>query len=274
MRSGTGRHRRPRQAPAIFVTAGVTGAGFAMPLLAAVGAQAADTATWDRVAECESEGVWSANEDNGFYGGLQLTMSTWEEYGGTAYAERPDLASRSQQIAIAEKILAAEGPQGWPRCAVYSGLSEDSTEKPDIDPGDMSVSNPTPSPTPSPVSPDRDESASDQAGQTDQSQGSPEGDEPALEGSGKSSGTGTGKHRGEPEEGQQSERDGQRPDRSADRAGQGGEGYLVQPGDSLSRIAWQQDVSGGWPEIYAANESVIGDDADLILPGQRLDLGK
>ncbi|MFH8403647.1 transglycosylase family protein [Streptomyces sp. NPDC018019] len=153
MRSGTGRHRRPRQAPAIFVTAGVAGGALAMPLLAASGAQAADAATWDRVAQCESGGVWSANSGNGFYGGLQLTQEMWDRHGGAAYASRPDLASRSQQIAVAESILAARGPDTWPSCAVNAGLKQGGS-KADVDPG----STPTPQPsapsssTPSPPS--------------------------------------------------------------------------------------------------------------------------
>nr|WP_043487023.1 MULTISPECIES: transglycosylase family protein [Streptomyces] len=124
MRSGNGRHRRPRQAPAIVVAAGVTGASIAMPLFGAVGAQAADTTqTWDRVAECESGGMWSANGGNGFYGGLQITLDMWKKYGGQQYAPRPDLASRSQQIAIARAILADRGPDAWPSCALDAGLA-------------------------------------------------------------------------------------------------------------------------------------------------------
>ncbi|KAK1181445.1 transglycosylase family protein [Streptomyces sp. NBS 14/10] len=124
MRSGNGRHRRPRQAPAIVVAAGVTGASIAMPLFGAVGAQAADTTqTWDRVAECESGGMWSANGGNGFYGGLQITLDMWRKYGGQQYAPRPDLASRSQQIAIAQAILADRGPDAWPSCALDAGLA-------------------------------------------------------------------------------------------------------------------------------------------------------
>ncbi|KAA6221440.1 LysM peptidoglycan-binding domain-containing protein [Streptomyces albofaciens JCM 4342] len=146
MRSGTGRHRRPRQAPAIFVTAGVAGGALAMPLLAAADAQAADTATWDRVAQCESGGVWSANSGNGFYGGLQLTQDMWDRNGGAAYASRPDLASRSQQIAVAESILAAQGPDTWPSCAVNAGLKRGGSG-PDVDPGT------TPSPEPSSSAP-------------------------------------------------------------------------------------------------------------------------
>lgn len=129
--SGNGRHRRPRQAPSFVVTAGATGAGLAIPLLGAGAASAADTETWDRVAECESGGLWSADEDNGFYGGLQLDQEIWEEYGGTEHAERPDLASRGQQIDVAERILRAEGTGTWSDCAEDAGLSQDATETPD-----------------------------------------------------------------------------------------------------------------------------------------------
>ncbi|GAA1914874.1 resuscitation-promoting factor protein RpfC [Streptomyces sodiiphilus] len=126
MLSGNGRHRRPRQAPAFVVAAGVTGAGLAMPLLGAGAAQAVTGETWDLVADCESDGVWSADTGNGYYGGLQLTLGMWEEFGGLDFAERPDLASRSQQITVAERILAAQGPQAFPTCAVTTGLWQES----------------------------------------------------------------------------------------------------------------------------------------------------
>ncbi|MEV4329923.1 transglycosylase family protein [Streptomyces sp. NPDC049597] len=136
MRSGNGRHRRPRQAPAIVVAAGVTGSAIALPLLGAGSASAADAATWDRVAECESGGMWSADLGNGFYGGLQLSQQTWEEFGGTAYAPSADLASRSQQIAVAEKVLDARGPDAWQACAPIAGLTNDDVST-GVDPGDL-----------------------------------------------------------------------------------------------------------------------------------------
>jgi hypothetical protein len=134
MLSGNGRHRRPRQAPALIVAAGVTGSAIAIPLLGAGSASAADASTWDRVAECESGGAWSADFGNGFYGGLQFSEETWAAYGGTAYAPSADLASRSQQIAVAEKVLAAEGPQAWPACGPLAGLVDDGTDT-GVDPG-------------------------------------------------------------------------------------------------------------------------------------------
>ncbi|MCX5200762.1 transglycosylase family protein [Streptomyces sp. NBC_00237] len=123
MRSGNGKHRRPRQAPAIVVAAGVTGSALAIPLLGATSAGAAEAGTWDRVAECESGGMWSADLGNGYYGGLQFSQEKWDRYGGRAYAPRADLASRAQQIEVAEKAFKAEGPQAWPSCAVISGLA-------------------------------------------------------------------------------------------------------------------------------------------------------
>jgi hypothetical protein len=71
---------------------------------------------WDAVAQCESGGNWAINTGNGFFGGLQFTSSTWLAFGGGAYAPRADLAARSQQIAIAEKVLAAQGRGAWPTC--------------------------------------------------------------------------------------------------------------------------------------------------------------
>ncbi|WP_328944321.1 transglycosylase family protein [Streptomyces sp. NBC_00250] len=137
MRSGNGRHRRPRQAPAIVVAAGVTGSAMALPLLATGSASAADAATWDRVAECESGGQWSANFGNGMYGGLQFTQDSWERNGGLAYAPSADLASRAQQIAVAEKAL-AKGSTEWATCAPIAGLTNDGTAT-GVDPGPTSI---------------------------------------------------------------------------------------------------------------------------------------
>jgi resuscitation-promoting factor RpfA len=126
--SGNGCHRKPRQAPNAVVAVAATGAGMALSLLSAGGAQAADNttnATWTAVAQCESGGVWSSNTGNGFYGGLQISQDTWDEYGGKEYAERPDLASISQQMEVADKMLAALGPDAWPGCADKAGLKKD-----------------------------------------------------------------------------------------------------------------------------------------------------
>ncbi|MFG2501375.1 transglycosylase family protein [Streptomyces sp. NPDC048441] len=134
MISGNGRHRRPRQAPALIVAAGVAGSAIAIPLLGATSASAADTATWDKLAECESGGSWSADAGNGYYGGVQLSQQNWEEYGGLDFAPRADQASRSQQISVAEKVLDDQGPKAWPSCAPIAGLTDDGAAA-DVDPG-------------------------------------------------------------------------------------------------------------------------------------------
>jgi len=73
-------------------------------------------ANWSAIAACESGGNWSANTGNGFYGGLQFTEQTWLAYGGGQYASSANLASQSEQIAVAERVLAGQGIGAWPVC--------------------------------------------------------------------------------------------------------------------------------------------------------------
>jgi uncharacterized protein YabE (DUF348 family) len=82
-----------------------------------------DGDVWDRLAKCEAGGNWAINTGNGYYGGLQFNISTWNANGGGQYASRPDLASREQQIAIATKVRDGRGGYGaWPACARKLGL--------------------------------------------------------------------------------------------------------------------------------------------------------
>lgn len=120
-----GRHRRyqPTRINRASLTVTAGGAGMAIPLIGTGVAHAADIGTWNKVAACESSGHWSINTGNGYYGGLQFTQSTWEAYGGTAYARRADLATRDQQIAVAEKVLQGQGPRAWPVCSEHAGLT-------------------------------------------------------------------------------------------------------------------------------------------------------
>jgi resuscitation-promoting factor RpfA len=131
--SGKGKHRRPSKATRAAALAGVTGVAIAAPLMAAGNASAATASEWDTVAQCESGGNWSINTGNGYYGGLQFSASTWAAYGGTQYASQANQASKSQQIAVAEKVLASQGKGAWPVCgkglssASYSGGSSSSS---------------------------------------------------------------------------------------------------------------------------------------------------
>ncbi|MET9378410.1 transglycosylase family protein [Streptomyces sp. NPDC002992] len=323
MRSGNGRHRRPRQAPAIVVAAGVTGSALALPLLAAGSASAADAATWDRVAECESGGLWSAHFGNGLYGGLQFTQETWEVYGGLAYATSADLASRAQQIAVAEKALAAGSTQ-WATCAPIAGLTNDGAA-PGVDPGPAVAPPESTGPLPEsnltaglPAAPDATTpettapatpapDALTEAPVTSATPTAPSTPSVPVE-------SGTGKHRGDaaPEEtvnpgsigetgrhaspstspstsptdaptgGATSGEDANNAD-LVDGTDSGGsedvadskdtsDAYTVKPGDSLTEIAQENELPGGWGALYDANRSTVGTDPDLILPGQSLDL--
>jgi uncharacterized protein YabE (DUF348 family) len=74
---------------------------------------------WDRLAQCESGGNWAINTGNGFYGGLQFTLSTWRANGGSGM---PNQASREQQIAVAKRVQASQGWGAWPACTSKLGI--------------------------------------------------------------------------------------------------------------------------------------------------------
>jgi LysM repeat protein len=117
----------PKHAPRSFTrravaAAAIAGAAVAVPVVMAATASA-DSVNWTAIANCESSGDWAADTGNGFYGGLQFTQSTWDAYGGQQYAPSANLASESQQIAVAEKVLAGQGIGAWPVCGAHAGDS-------------------------------------------------------------------------------------------------------------------------------------------------------
>jgi resuscitation-promoting factor RpfB len=77
----------------------------------------ANGGAWDSLAKCEAGGNWAINTGNGFYGGVQFDQNTWERSGGLRYAARADLATREEQIAIAEVTRARQGWGAWPVCS-------------------------------------------------------------------------------------------------------------------------------------------------------------
>ena len=112
--------RRTTFAPKNLLRLAVAGAIVTAGSLATAGqANAVPTSTWDRLAKCESSGNWATNTGNGFSGGLQFTRSTWRAHGGKGVAHR---ASRAQQIAVAERVLANQGWGAWPACSSKLGL--------------------------------------------------------------------------------------------------------------------------------------------------------
>ncbi|WP_030762967.1 transglycosylase family protein [Streptomyces sp. NRRL F-2664] len=214
-----GRHRRYQPSSinraSLAVTAG--GAGIALPLMGAGVADAASVDTWNKVAACESTNNWRINTGNGYYGGLQFSQSTWRAFGGTTYAPRADLATKEQQIAVAEKVLKGQGPGAWPHCGKGAGLTRG---------GPSPVLAATvPAQPAAPTQPRTQEVRTAPA----------QGTAPRP--------TGTSVLPNP---------------------------YVVAPGDSLSAIATQQRVEGGWQALYETNRAVVGDNPNLIFPGQRL----
>jgi len=117
-----GAARRLGATAAVATTVGATAAA-AITALAAP-ANASDRYwVWDRVASCESSNNWHINTGNGFYGGLQFSASTWAAYGGHRYAGQANGASRIEQIEVARRVLASQGPGAWPVCSVRAGLT-------------------------------------------------------------------------------------------------------------------------------------------------------
>ncbi|MEU9852369.1 transglycosylase family protein [Streptomyces sp. NPDC047974] len=213
-----GRHRRHQPSrinrASLTVTAG--GAGIALPLVGAGAAQAASLDVWEKVARCESSSNWRINTGNGYFGGLQFSQSTWVAYGGREFAPRADLASKDQQIAVAERVLKGQGPGAWPACGPDAGLRSGGPA-PDASGGGNDVRT-----TSLPAQRALPREAAAKPGPTTV---------PTVR-----------------------------------------EMYTVTPGDSLSEIARDERVRGGWQRLYEINRKVVGDDPDLILPGQRLTL--
>ncbi|MGV9348970.1 transglycosylase family protein [Streptomyces spiralis] len=221
-------------------TAALAGAALLAPLglLAASGeARAADGGVWDRIAQCESGGNWHINTGNGYYGGLQFAAGTWRAYGGTAYAPTADQASRAQQIAVATRVQQAQGWGAWPVCSARAGASGSA--------------------------PDAGPAGSGSAHTEHKTYKAPE--------SHKSRSSYESAH-GSAQDSAQHEARNAAPDRETEHADRGASrgAYTVRAGDTLSGIAARHGTT--WQRLYALNASVVGDDPDLIVPGQRLAL--
>jgi hypothetical protein len=105
--------RRAERPSAQRMAAGVPPTPAASPRVA----PSSGKADWYAIAACESGGRWDLNSHNGFWGGLQFLPSTWFAYGGGAFdGDGPFPYSAAQQIAVAERVLAGQGPGAWPNC--------------------------------------------------------------------------------------------------------------------------------------------------------------
>jgi murein DD-endopeptidase MepM/ murein hydrolase activator NlpD len=204
----------------------VTGAAaVALPLAATGDAHAATNSTWDRVAACESSGKWSINTGNGYFGGLQFKQSTWVAYGGLKYASRADLAGKEAQIAVAEKVLAGQGPGAWPNCGPRAGLQRGGPAPQLGSKGQVAVT--------------KKSEKTEKSGKSGKSESMPPAKDDFV-----------------PD-----------PRRKKSEAV-----HVVRAGETLSGIADQRHVPGGWKSLYQVNRALIGPNPNLIMPGQRLHL--
>jgi nucleoid-associated protein YgaU len=230
----TGRHRAPstasklrRRAATVAATAGVAAVA---PLLATSPAHA-DSVNWDAVASCESGNNWSISTGNGYYGGLQFSQGTWNAYGGGAYAPTANQASRSQQIAVAEKVLQGQGIGAWPVCGKRAGSG-------------ASYSN------------------SNTQGSSQQRSGSSSSSKKHY----------STKHYSTKHHSTQKHYTTKKHYNSEGSSHVRAAGsYVVKSGDTLSKIASAQGVSGGWRTLWAANRGTI-ENPNLIFIGQRISL--
>lgn len=118
----SGRHRKPAASTVKVAKIAFTGAVIGGSSLSLAGqAHAATDGEWDQVARCESGGNWAINTGNGYHGGLQFSPGTWSANGGGEYAPAAYLATKDQQIAVAERVLGRQGRGAWPVCG--TGLS-------------------------------------------------------------------------------------------------------------------------------------------------------
>lgn len=242
--SKPGRHRKPSNTRGRVIASTVAAtAVVAAPLaLSGTPAQAAGS-VWDRVAACESGGNWHINTGNGFYGGVQFTNSTWRGYGGGRYASRADLATRAQQIAIAKKTLASQGPGAWPVCSIKAGLTRSN--------GGAAATGDTSSRSSSSSSKSTSTSKNSSASKSSRSTSSAKSSTSSRSAAPRAASVPAIAH--------------------VNKGGDGYAEYRVKAGDTLAGIASSAHVHGGWHAVWVRNGARVAD-PNLILVGQKLDI--
>ncbi|MGZ4554834.1 MAG: transglycosylase family protein [Mycobacteriaceae bacterium] len=213
-----GRHRKPTTTGRTVAKVAVTGMVVGAPLTAFAGSASAAPATtgnnWDAVAQCESGGNWAINTGNGFSGGLQFTPSTWSAYGGTGSAQS---ASKSEQISVAERVLAGQGKGAWPVCGRGLGSANASPVQAQTKSAPVAKATPKAA-APQATAPKATTKAAPKVV-------TPEASTPAAA----------------------------TPAASTSAAGS----YVVVPGDTLSQIAATNGVAGGYQAVFALNQGAI-----------------
>jgi nucleoid-associated protein YgaU len=196
---------------------GIAGAATVVAGIGAASSASAAGSVWDRVAACESGGNWSINTGNGYYGGLQFSSSTWRAYGGGQYASRADLATKSEQISVAQRVLSSQGPGAWPVCSVRAGLTRTN--------GGASGASSTTTTTTRKVTTKKTYAAPRKVTTTQKALPKATNTEASRSQSRVSTAT--------------------------------GDKITIVSGDTLSKLALAHDVKGGWQALYAANRGTI-----------------
>jgi len=249
-----GRHRAPTTTGRTAAKLAVTGLVVGAPLTAlAAPASAATTGQWDAVAQCESGGNYAINTGNGFYGGLQFTLSTWAAYGGTG---APQNASKSAQIAVAERVLAGQGKGAWPVCGTGLGAATPTPVQ--------AQTRPAPAATPTRTAP----STRTVPSAPPSVRSAPRVVAPTVVGQSPRATVGAGDGDGDADDSTAGAPRATTPSRGSAAA----RSYVVRSGDTLAKIAAAHQVRGGYQAIFALNRGTITN-VNLIYPGETLTLG-
>jgi LysM repeat protein len=222
---------------------------------------------WDQVAQCESGGRWNISTGNGHHGGLQFTPSTWKAYGGGKYASTANQATKQQQIEIAKKVLAGQGPGAWPHCGRKAGLSRaNGGAATGTATGSAPKHATTPAPKAGTEAPKPKYKPTDKATKTTNT-GTDNARDKARDNKVSKYHTTTKAHHGKATNQHKHSR---KPQGKAQRTATK-DTVVVRSGDTLSALATSHHIKGGWQALYEANKDKI-DNPHTIHPNQKLSL--
>ena len=255
--SATGSRRATASIVAGMTLAGAAAVGFSAP------AQAATVDTWDRLAECESNGTWDINTGNGFYGGVQFTVTSWQAVGGQGY---PHQASKAEQIKRAEILQDMQGWGAWPLCSQKLGLTQADADATDAAP--VAVER-----TATVQRQAADQAAAEQAAAERWAAKQAAAEQAAAEKAAAQRAAAAEKaaaKQAAAAEKAAAEQAAAVESAAAEQAVVAeAETIVVKSGDSLWKLAAEYEVEGGWTALYEANKGSVSD-AAMIYVGQEL----
>jgi LysM repeat protein len=232
--------RKRRSIKARFAGIGVAGAATIAAGVATANEAKAAGSIWDTVAQCETGQNWATNSVPGYSGGLGFANRYWAAFGGTQYSALPYQATREQQIAVAQRILATNGPTAWPVCGPRAGLTKANGGAATAAAAPAAAAAPSTSRSTTRTAPP------------------------------KATTTTTTKKAAAPKAAPKAAvTPAAKPANTAPAVS--GNTVTVKAGDTLSELALKLGVKGGWKALYAANTNLVKN-PDLIYVGQVLRL--